>query len=417
MKLLMNLFFTNVLVLTITSGCSAGESLVVPVIVSDEQAVSTLVRGNNEFALALYEEVCDMQESDNIFFSPYSISTALGMTYSGARGETALDMAETLHFTLSVSGINRAFHSITETISSGRLPMVESGEPFTLSISNGLWVQDGFSLLDEYVAEVTRYYSASVRNLDFSNDTEGSREIINDWVSESTMDKILNLIPRGVLSADTRVVLTNAVYFKASWRHPFDEHATSRENFSLTDGSVISVPMMTQTEHFNYASTDGCSAVELYYAGGNASMLILLPGGDIQEFQQSFDADMLETIRTSLSSANVHLSMPRFEFTRSIGLSDILSSLGMESAFGSGADFRGFTGNLDLFISDVLHKAYVKVDEKGTEAAAATAMVMSLTAMPERPVEMNINRPFLFLILDRTTGSIVFMGRIMDPSV
>lgn len=419
MKALMNLLFLSIGFLAVVSGCLAEENLTVPEIqsISDERAADILVRGNNEFALDLYAEISDIPGSENIFFSPYSISSALGMTYSGARGQTAVDMAEALHFTLPADGINRAFHSITETLNSGSLHGAESGEPFTLAISNGLWVQNGFELLDHFVTEITRYYSASVENLDFSNDAEGSREIINDWVAESTMDKILNLIPSGALGADTRVVLTNAVYFKASWRHPFNEHATADSRFMLTDGSAVSVPMMTQTEHFDYVSTEGCSAVELGYAGGSASMLIILPDGDMQEFQHNFNADMLETIRRGLSSRNIHLSMPRFEFSESIGLSDILSSLGMESAFGSNADFSGFTGNRDLYISEVLHKAFVKVDEEGTEAAAATAVIMNLLCMPETPLEMNIDRPFVFLILDRTTGSIIFMGRVMDPSI
>jgi serpin B len=407
-----------IILVALASGCSAEENLAVSETqsISDDQAVAALVRGNNEFALNLYEEVCKIQESDNIFFSPYSISSALGMTYDGARGQTAVDMAEVLHFTLPVEAVNRAFHSLTETMSSGDLSGAESGDPFTLSISNGLWVQDGFNLLDEYVAEVTRYYSAGVRNLNFIDDPEGSRETINEWVAESTMNRILDLIPPGVLKEDTRVVLTNAVYFKASWRNQFDEHFTKDATFFLTDGSAIEVPMMNQTDYFNYSSTEGCSAIELDYAAGKASMLILLPDGDIQEFQQDFNADKLGTIRRRLSSCNVSLSMPKFEFTRSLQLSQILRTLGMESAFGSGADFSGFTGSPDLFISEVLHKAFVKVDEEGTEAAAATAVVMGLTAMPAQPVEMNINRPFMFFILDRETGSIVFMGRVMDPS-
>ena len=418
MKVLTNLSIMTTVFLTIVSGCSAEDNLTVAVThpISDEQAVTELVRGNNEFALDLYEEVCKVQESDNIFFSPYSISSALGMTCDGARGQTAVDMALVLRFTIPAEAVNRAFRSLTETLSSGDLSGAESGDPFTLSISNGLWVQNGFNLLDEYVAEVTRYYSAAVRNLDFINDLEGSRETINEWVAESTLNKILDLIPPGVLKEDTRVVLTNAVYFKASWRNQFDEYFTEDAPFFLTGGSTIEVPMMNQTDYFNFISTEGCSAIELDYAAGNASMLVLLPDGDIQEFQQDFDADMLETIRRRLSSCNVSLSMPKFEFSRSMQLSQILKTLGMESAFGSDADFSGFTGSPDLFISEVLHKAFVKVDEEGTEAAAATAVVMGLTAMPAQPVEMNINRPFMFFILDRKTGSIVFMGRVMDPT-
>ncbi|MCK4671976.1 MAG: serpin family protein [Candidatus Aegiribacteria sp.] len=418
MKIFANLSVTAVILLTTVLSCSAEESLTVPETqsITDAQAVQELVRGNNEFALDLYEEICDIQDSDNIFFSPYSISSALGMTYAGAEGQTAVEMAEVLHFTLPVEITNRAFNSLTEILSSGELVRAESGDPFTLSISNGLWMQNGFNLLDEYVAEVTMYYSAAVRNLDFINDPDGSRETINEWVAESTLDRIQNLIPSGVLNDDTRVVLTNAVYFKASWLKPFHERATSNAPFLLTDGSTIDVPMMSQTDYFRYVSTEGCSTVELDYAAGNASMLILLPDGDIEEFQQDFNSDLLETIRRRLSSIRVSLSMPKFEFSRSMQLSQILRILGMESAFGSGADFSGFTGSPDLFISEVLHKAFVKVDETGTEAAAAKAVVMGITAIPEEPVEMNINRPFLFFIIDRESGCILFMGRIMDPS-
>ncbi|MCK4504514.1 MAG: serpin family protein [Candidatus Aegiribacteria sp.] len=418
MKLFTNLSVTTVILLAAVLSCSAEENLSVPEVqsITDAQAAQELVRGNNEFALDLYKEVCDTQESSNIFFSPYSISSALGMTYAGAGGQTADEMAEVLHFTIPVEAINRAFHSLTETLSSGELVRAESGDPFTLSISNGLWVQDGFTLLDEYVAEVTRYYSAAVRNLDFINDPEPSRETINNWVAESTLDRIQNLIPSGVLKEDTRVVLTNAVYFKASWLKPFHERSTSDAPFFLADDSAIEVPVMNQTDYFNYVFTEGCSAVELDYAAGNASMLILLPDGDIEEFQRDFNADMLETIRGRLSSIRVSISMPKFEFSQSMQLSQMLRTLGMKSAFKSSADFSGFTGSPDLFISEVLHKAFVKVDEAGTEAAAATAVVMGLTAIPEPPVEMNINRPFLFFILDRESGCIVFMGRVMDPS-
>lgn len=419
MKVLANLSGTAVILLTIASSCSAEENLYLPEAqsITDTQAVQELARGNNEFALDLYETVCGMQESGNIFFSPYSISSALGMTYAGARGHTAVEMAEVLHFTLPVEAISRAFHSLTETLSSGDLSGAEYGSPFTLSISNGLWVQDGFSLLDEYVAEVTRHYNAAVRNLDFINDSEGSRETINEWVAESTLNRILDLIPPGVLKEDTRVVLTNAVYFKASWRKPFDERSTNDAPFVLADGSTIDIPMMNQTGFFRYVATEGCKAVELDYAEGNASMLILLPDGDVEEFRQEFSADMLETIRRRLSLCNVSLSMPGFEFSQSMQLSQMLKILGMEAAFGSGADFSGFTGSPDLFISEVLHKAFVKVDEAGTEAAAATAVVMGLTAIPTQPVQMNIDSPFMFFILDRESGSILFMGRIMDPSV
>ena len=418
MRILSTLSIIFVILLATGSSCSADENLAVPDerSVPDAEAVQELVLGNNEFAMDLFKKACGSQGSDNIFLSPYSISSALGMTYAGAKGQTAGEMADVLHFTLPAEAVNRAFYSLTEALGSDENSSSDSGDFFTLSISNGLWVEAGFSLLDEYVEEVRRYYSAAVRNLDFINDPEGSRETINDWVAERTMNKIQDLIPSGALNEDTRVVLTNAVYFKASWIKPFDERSTADAPFSLAGGSTIDVPMMNQTEFFNFVAAEGCRAVELDYAAGTASMLILLPDGDIEEFQQGFNAEMLETIRGRLSSCNVTLSMPKFEFSRSMQLSQMLRELGMVSAFGSGADFSGFTGSPDLFISEVLHKAFVKVDETGTEAAAATAVIMALTAIPEQPVQMNINSPFMFFILDTESGSILFMGRVMDPS-
>jgi len=406
------------MLIVLTSGCPAIENQpeAEDPIVPAAEAVANVVTGNNQFALDLFGEVCNSQESDNIFFSPYSISSALGMTYAGAEGQTAMEMADVLHFTIPSGAINGAFHSITGILSSSDAGRSGSEDTFTLSISNGLWVQDGFDLLDSYISEVTEYYSAAVRNLDFSGDPEGSRVTINEWVAQKTMEKIENLIPEGVLTEDTRLVLTNAVYFKAAWTSQFDERATSDAPFNLSDGSTIDVPMMNQTEYFNYVSTEGCSAVELGYEGGSASMLILLPDGNIQDFQRDLDAGKLETIRRRLSSCNVSLSMPKFEFSRSMQLGEILRTLGMETAFGGGADFSGITGGTDLFISNVVHKAFVKVDEEGTEAAAATAVVMNLTAMPAEPVQLTINKPFIFFILDRETGTIVFMGKVMDPS-
>lgn len=391
--------------------CGYSEIPVIP----DGVADSALVHGNNEFAFELFGEVCSLQEDGNVFLSPFSISMALGMTWNGASGETAHEMASVLNFTLPVQILNEAFRRNSEEVSSGSLHGAETGDPFTMTVSNGIWVQDEFDLLNSFVTAVTEYYSAGVENLNFTDDPEGSRETINSWVAENTMQKILDLIPGGVLSAETKLVLTNAVYFKASWLHPFNKLATSPGRFVLSDESAVEVPMMTQTEFFRYASADGWQAVSLGYAGGDASMLVILPE-NMGDFMEQFNGEMLDGITGGMSRENVNLTMPRFEFTRSMPLSDILVSMGMKTAFGSEANFRGMTGDLDLFISQVLHKAYVKVDEEGTEAAAATAVVMNLTAMPAPPVEMKVNRPFIFLIQDGTTGSILFMGRVNDPS-
>jgi serpin B len=410
-----DLFLFGAVVLAVVFGCSAGDNLAIPESINSDEAVTALVSGNSRFAFDLYREVIGGDEESNVFFSPFSISTALGMTYYGARGETASDMAEVLHLTLPPAAINKAFGTVTEKLNSGSLHEDQPGDPFTLVVSNGLWVQNGFNLLDSFVSDIREAYSASVENLDFTGNTEGSRETINSWVAENTLNRILNLIPQGILDADTRLVLTNAVYFKASWENPFNEYSTSSREFKLTDGTVANIPMMTQTERFNYSSTNEYSAVELGYAGGSAAMLIVVPDGDFHRFEQDLNAEYLEGIRNGLSYESIKLSMPLFEFTQSMQLGDILKLMGMESAFDDRADFSGITGSRDLRISSVVHKAFVKVDEAGTEAAAATAVVMTLRAMPEAAVEMNINRPFIFFILDNETGSIVFMGRVMNP--
>lgn len=404
--------------LVAVSGCSAEETRQsiqverVPDTVSTEE----LVEGGNRFALELYLKACEGDQAENIFFSPFSISSALAMTYIAARGETADEMEEVLHFGLSPGMVGRGFRSLMNEMSSGDLSGAESGEPFTLAIANGLWVKEGFQLLDEYRQSVAESFDAAVENLDFSGNPEGSRQTINRWVAERTLDRIQDLIPPGILGEETRVVLTNAVYFKASWDKPFDENATSDGRFLLADGSAVVVPMMNQTEFFRYASFEGCRAVELFYAGGDASMLIILPDGDIQEFQDDLDVTGLERIMENMSPVNLSLTMPRFEFTATMQLSGMLQSMGMEAAFSGGADLSGFTGIPDLYISEVIHKAFVKVDEAGTEAAAATAVMVNITSMPPPPEEMNINRPFMFFIMDGETGSIVFMGRVMDPT-
>jgi serpin B len=213
-------------------------------------------------------------------------------------------------------------------------------------------------------------------------------------------------------------VLTNAVYFKGSWFSQFDSTCTRDEGFTVADGSVLQVPTMRQTDHFRYATTQGLTAVELSYADGLSSMLILLPDGDLSELEQNLDSSTIEDVLGSLQSARVDLSMPRFEFTSSFSLGDVLKEMGMPTAFGESADFSGMTGRRDLFISAVIHKAFVKVEETGTEAAAATAVIMMTTgAAPEEPpVRISVDRPFLFLIRDEVTGSILFMGRVADPS-
>jgi len=407
----------SILILLVMAAVSAAQAVDQQASQGDDASgVRQLAAGNNQFAVELYLEARDNAGDDNVFFSPFSISAALGMTWAGASGETADEMARVLHFTLPAEAVCRAFGSLTDRLSSGDVAGARRGEPFTLAIANGLWVQDGFSLLRDYVERVESSFDAAVRNLDFIGDAEGARTAINQWVARKTAERIQNLLPQGVITSDTRVILTNAVYFKASWQNPFEESSTVDGSFHLQDGSSVTVPMMSQTEFFRYASAEGCSAIEMDYAGGTASMLILLPDGSLEDLEAELDADLISAVRSGMTSRNVALSMPKFEFTRSMSLNQMLMDMGMTTPFSTAADFSGFTGAPDLFISAVIHKAFVKVDESGTEAAAATAVVMGIESMPPTPVQMNIDRPFMFLIMDRQTGSILFMGRMTDPS-
>lgn len=380
-----------------------------------------LVEGNTEFALDIFGVLCSEETEGNLFFSPYSISTALGMTWAGARGSTESQMADVLHFTLPQGRTHDAFASLQEKLSEEyRASLVYGeGDALTLEVANALWVEESYPLLDEYTELVESKYGAVANNLDFTMNPEGSRQTINEWVTEKTRDRIRDLIPPGVITPLTRVVLTNAVYFKGSWLYEFDEGMTADGEFNTLDGDVVEVPMMHQVEEFAYGELMGCRAISLPYCDNMSSMLIMMPDEDILEFERNLDREALEAITISLSRRSVDLTMPRFEFTRSFGLSEVLASMGMPDAFESAAaDFSGFIGRPELFISAVIHKAFVKVDETGTEAAAATAVVMAVecVSIPEPPVELVLDRPFLFLVRDELTGTILFMGRVANPA-
>ncbi|MBA7564701.1 hypothetical protein ES708_06368 [subsurface metagenome] len=311
--------------------------------VATQAGLATLVDGNSAFAFNLYQAL--KETDDNLFYSPYSISLALAMTYAGARGETEEQMANTLHFTLEDNRLHPAF-------------------------------------------------------------------------SDQTEERIKDLIPKGAIDELTRLVLTNAIYFNAAWQYPFEEDATFNGVFYLLNGDKITVPMMRQTESFGYAEGDGYQVVELPYDGRELSMLVLLPQtGQFELFEESLNAQRVDDIVKNLNTREVVLTIPKFEFESSFGLKKTLTAMGMPVAFSAGADFSGMTGNPDLFIGEVLHKAFVSVDEAGTEAAAATAVIMELTAMPGEPVEVTIDRPFIFLIRDIESGTILFIGRVVNPGV
>lgn len=379
--------------------------------------LAALAAGNSDFAFDLYQAL--RGQEGNLFYSPHSLSTALAMTYAGARGETERQMAETLHFTLTNERLHPAFNALDLALAS-RGEGVEEGEGqgFKLHIANALWGQDGYHFLPEFLDLLAENYGAGMRLLDFAGDPEASRQTINAWVSDQTEAKIQDLIPQGAIDTLTRLVLANAIYFNASWSYPFEEAQTREGDFHLLDGGQASVPMMSQLKAFGYARSEGVQAVELPYVGDELVMDVFLPDeGQFEAFESSLDTARARRILDGLEVRSLSLSMPRFEFESTLGLSETLAAMGMADAVSpEAADFSGMDGSRDLFISAILHKAFVSVDEEGTEAAAATAVVVGITSVIEPEVEVTLDRPFIFLIRDLETDAVLFLGRVLNPA-
>jgi len=375
-----------------------------------------LIEGNTAFAFELYRAL--REESDNLFYSPHSISLALAMTYAGARGDTAQQMADTLHFILEQERLHPAFNWLdAELARRGEDAEGKGGQGFRLHIANSIWGQKDYSFLPAFLDVLAKNYGAGLRVLDFIDETEQSRLTINQWVSDQTEGRIENLFPEDAIAKSTRLVLTNAIYFNAAWEHPFDVSVTTDGLFYLHDGRQVTVPMMRQTESFGHTEGLGYQAVELLYDGGELSMVILLPeSGWFRELEEGLDAQSVTRIIDSLSTTRVALTMPKFELESDFDLNHTLRAMGMTLAFSGFADFSGMTAKPDLLISDVVHKAFVAVDEEGTEAAAATGVSAGPISMPPPPdVEFTIDRPFIFLIRDMDTGTILFLGRVLNP--
>jgi serpin B len=391
------------------------ERIASPNVTQNEQAL--LVEGNSAFAFKLYQALKD--KNGNLFFSPYSISLAMAMTYAGASGETAQQMADTLHFLLGQDRLHPAFNWLSAELGKrGQGAQGKDGKGFRLNVANAIWGQKDYGFLPAFLDVLAENYGAGLRLLDFITEAERCRVAINDWVSNQTEGRITDLIPQGAINELTRLVLTNAIYFNAAWAYPFNKGATADGPFYLLNGGQVTVPMMRQTESIGYMDGEGYQAVELPYDGNELSMVVLLPAsGNFQASEENLQAQQVSDIISGLRPTRVALTMPKFEFKSQFGLKDILSNMGMPIAFSPDeADFSGMTGNSELFISDVIHKAFVSVDEAGTEAAAATAVVVGTTSIPvEPPVEVTIDRPFIFLIRDIETGAILFVGRVLNP--
>jgi serpin B len=379
--------------------------------------VKTLVNGDTTFALNLYHQLQKANSDANIFYSPASISVALAMVYAGAKADTEKQMATALNFTLAQDRLHPAFNSLDTALNSrGKNSKGINGGPFQLHLVNAIWGQKDFAFQPAFLDTLAQNYGAGLRTLDFTKAPDQSRITINDWVRDQTNQKIKDLIPQGAIDTLTRLVLTNAVYFNASWLYQFKESNTKNQDFNLLNSTKVNVPMMNQTDHFAYSSGNGYQAVELPYDGNELTMLIVLPdAGKFTSVAGAMTSDQLNAIIQSLKQGQVNLTMPKFTFETSFNLNDMLSALGMPLAFTSQADFSGMTGTPNLYISDVFHKAFIAVNEAGTEAAAATAAIIGLTAMPATPTVLTIDRPFMFFIRDIQTGTVVFMGDVKNP--
>jgi len=386
----------------------AGPALITAAPPSD---VTRVVRGNNRFALKIYTRLA--RKSGNIVFSPYSLSTALAMTYAGAAGNTAGQMRRVLHFGPPDAALHAGFGRLTRLVTAGQ------GPSWQLSVANALWPKRGYRLLPKFVETLRLHYGARLRPLNFSADPEASRRTINAWVGRQTKGKITDLLPPRSIKPNTRLVLTNAVYFKGAWKLRFDARLTRPQTFWLAPGRGVKVPMMRQlTARFAYGEFKDLKVLSLPYAGGRMNMVILLPRrvDGLAALERSLTPQALSGWLSRLRRQKVRVWLPRFKLTSRFSLKKTLSALGMPDAFDRvRADFSKMTGGRDLMIDKVLHQAKIEVNEQGTEAAAATAVIMVPRGMVRRPPAFRADRPFLFLIRDERTGSILFMGRVVDP--
>jgi len=376
-------------------------------------AVKSVVDANTTFVVDLYQR--EHGNPGNLFFSPYSISTALAMTYAGARGQTATQMAQVLHFNLPEAQVHSAFSSLI-----GQINELGQGKELSLSIANSLWCQKSYHFIDSFLKLARDSYFAEARLVDFIHQTEPTRLEINSWIEQKTQDKIRDLLQPGDLTPATRLVLCNAIYFKGNWASQFKTNATHTEPFFTAPDQKVDTPLMSQTEKIRSKQFDDFAIFALPYSDNELSMIIVLPKAVAGLAAIESKLGQLPEWLTALDQASedkAQIFLPRFKLTRRLQLSHDLAAMGMHDAFGPKADFSGMTGTHDLCISEVVHQAFVDVNEQGTEAAAATAVIMKSLAVIANPIPVfRMDHPFLFLIRENKTGSILFLGRLADPS-
>lgn len=375
--------------------------------------LSKAVEGNNEFTLELYKKAVAVDADKNLSLSPLSVSLALAMTYAGANGVTAIEMKDALHFDLPPAQLHPALNALDLALESrGKNAKGADGKPFRLKIANSVWGQSGHSFEQPYLDTIALNYGAGLNLLDFESDSEGSRKTINQWVEQKTENRIQDLIPEGSITAATKFVLTNAIYFNAAWTTPFEKENTGELDFNNIDMSTSKTMFMqSYGEEFNYAKLDGFEALEMKYEGDEVSMILISPD-DLTQFEAKLDLQLLESIDNAFMKKSINVKLPKFENKSSHSIGELMRELGMKTAFLPSADFAGISKMGGLYISEIIQKTFVKIDEKGTEAAAATAVILKNASAPPETQILQFDQPFLYLIRDIETKSILFIGRV-----
>ncbi|TVQ23853.1 MAG: serpin family protein [Spirochaetaceae bacterium] len=395
-----------------------------------EYGARDLAGDTRDFAFDLFRAIAVAEAEENLILSPHSIATAILMLYAGAEGATASQIEDALRFSASGSALIHAAGELqallmpTEDDDSDNESFDDEstdGDPFTLRIANGLWLDSHYPIRGQFVAQLQDHLRAQFTGADFANDPDGTRQGINGWIERQTEGKIADLLPPGSITPLTRLVLANAVYFLAGWQHPFRESATRDGRFTIAAGLERRVPLMQLEARLPVSMEGDTIAVELPYAGGSTSFIAFMPRDPSawDSWQAGLDRESFERMLQSLRPTQAAVTMPRFSSETSLSLPNALRGLGMRDAFDPNrADLSGISGNRDLYATDIIHRSVIEVDEEGTEAAAATAVIIGVRSMvPTDPVQIRLDRPFVYTIYDRETGSILFIGRVSDPSL
>jgi serpin B len=413
MKLKEVIFISIFLLLLIMPGCKSKKISETRKPGREIATIKDISEANNEFAISLYKKIGD--DKKNVVFSPYSISSALAVTYAGARGNTAREMADILWFPEDQESFHPAYKTFTDSI---QLTGIEKGTE--LRIANALWVQDDYKLRQDFLKLADSCYKAKAANVNFKQpeELELTRQKINRWVEKITNDKIRDLIPQGVLKEVTRLVITNAIWFNGNWSNPFDKSNTSSSLFTVNSENSVNTDFMHQKSHAGYYEDEEVQAIELAYKGNKKSMIIILPKetDGWKLIGRILTPERLSIISQGMEDKEVEMAIPKFTYESQFNLKETLVLMGMKEPFSDDADFSGMTDANDLKIDEVIHKAFIEVSESGTEAAAATAVIMVLkSALQEESIRFTANHPFIYFIMDKTTGGIIFMGRLVNP--